>query len=246
MGTDGLGDAGVEDPVGHPDCEPAAEALVRLARASPGELTLVALAPLTTIASALELDPHLPGRLHHMIVMGGAVRVGGNSTAAAEANMGHDPLAAARVVAAFGATGALASGRRPCLVPLDVTLRSPLTLDELRVLESSPVTGARLLFRVWNAIWPTGRLETGREGVWPAHDLLATWCALDPSVCEWVTAPLQVDTGGSAAWGATVVDLRATASQTAIGGDGARWEIAMRVDADRYRAAVRGWLSGSR
>jgi purine nucleosidase len=241
MGSDGLGDAGVEDPMGQPDGEPAAAALVRMARASPGELTLVALAPLTTVAAALDLDPELPGRLHHLIVMGGAVRVGGNCTAAAEANIGHDPLAAAKVVAAFGAPGALTSGRRPCLVPLDVTLRSPLTMDELAVLQSSQVAGAGLLFRVWKAIWPSGRLETGREGVWPAHDLLATWCVLDPSLCEWITAPLDIDIGGSAAWGATVVNRRAI-----VTGDAAEaWQIAMRVDADRYRAAVRGWLSGS-
>jgi purine nucleosidase len=175
------------------------------------------------------------------MVMGGAVRVGGNSTAAAEANIGHDPLAAAKVVAAFGAPGVLASGRPPCLVPLDVTLRSPLTIDELAVLEGSPVAGAGALFRVWKAIWPSGWLETGKEGEWPAHDLLATWCVLDPSLCEWTHAPLAVDTGGSAAWGATVIDQR----RVAIGDAGATWQIALRVDADRYRMAVRDWLSGS-
>jgi purine nucleosidase len=245
MGSDGLGDAGTPEPaggaLGRGTVEAAAAALVRLAQASPGELTLVALAPLTTVAAALDLDPGLPARLHHLVVMGGAVQVGGNCTAAAEANIGHDPLAAEKVVTAFGAPGALASGRRPYLVPLDVTLRSPLTLDELAALQGSPLAGAQVLFRVWKAIWPTGRLETGREGVWPAHDLLATWCVIDPSLCDWVTAPLLIDTGGSAAWGATVVDRRSM-----VRGDrGAAWQIAMRVDADRYRAAVRGWLAGA-
>jgi inosine-uridine nucleoside N-ribohydrolase len=245
MGSDGLGDAAIEDPRGvargRGKVEAAAAALVRLARASPGELTLVALAPLTTVAAALDLDPGLPGRLHHLVVMGGAVQVGGNCTAAAEANIGHDPLAAEKVVTAFGAPGALASGRRPCLVPLDVTLRSPLTMDELAALQGSPLAGAQVLFRVWKAIWPTGSLETGREGVWPAHDLLATWCVIDASLCDWITAPLLIDTGGSAAWGATVVDRRST-----VRGDrGAAWQIAIRVDADRYRAAVRGWLAGA-
>ena len=244
MGRDGLGDAAIEGPRGgargRGNVEAAAAALVRLARASPGELTLVALAPLTTVAAALDLDNGLPGLLHHLVVMGGAVQVRGNCTAAAEANIGHDPLAAEKVVTAFGAPGALASGRRPCLVPLDVTLRSPLTMDELAALQASPLAGAQVLFRVWKAIWPTGWLETGREGVWPAHDLLATWCVMDPSLCDWVTAPLLIDTGGSAAWGATVVDRRSTVR----GESGAAWQIAMRVDADRYRAAVRGWLAG--
>jgi purine nucleosidase len=64
---------------------------------------------------------------------------------------------------------------------------------------------------------------------------------LDPSLCDWTTAPLAIDTGGSAAWGATVMDQR----RVAIGDAGAAWQIALRVDAERYRMAVRDWLSGS-
>src|SRR5204862_450782 len=102
-----------------------------------------------------------------------------NVTAAAEANIGHDPQAAAAVFDAFGAPGALASARPPRLVPLDVTLPSALTSRELAALGSSPLPGAALLHEVWSAIWSTGLLETGRrDEVWPAHDLLATWCAV--------------------------------------------------------------------
>jgi purine nucleosidase len=247
MGSDGLGDAGVADAAGRPQPEPAVTAISRLAAARPGELTLVALAPLTTLAAALDTDPDLPGRLDHLVVMGGAISVGGNVSAAAEANIGHDPEAAARVVDAFGAPGALSSGRRPQLVPLDVTLRSPLTEAELAAVAASGQPGADLLHTVWTKIWPTGRLETGLEGVWPAHDLLATWCVADPSVCTWLTAPLAVDVGRSAAWGATVADRRVERlrqwgleERTAPN----RWDIAIEVDAERYRAGVRRWLAG--
>jgi purine nucleosidase len=247
MGSDGLGDAGVGDPIGRPQSEPAVTALNRLAAARPGELTLVALAPLTTLAAALAADPGLPGRLHHLVVMGGAISVGGNVSAAAEANIGHDPEAAARVVDAFGAPGALASGRPPQLIPLDVTLRSPLTEAELAALAASQHPGADLLHTVWSKIWPTGLFETGIEGVWPAHDLLATFCVADPAVCTWMTSPLAVDTGRSAAWGATVADRRVERlhqwgleERVALN----RWDIAIEVDASRYRAGVRAWLTG--
>jgi purine nucleosidase len=261
MGRDGLGDAGVEDPSGRPDPEPAARALIRLAKERPGQLTLVALAPLTTVAAALALDPGLPGRLHQLVVMGGAISIGGNISGAAEANIGHDPEAAARVVAAFGAPGALASGQRPRLVPLDVTLGGPLSGAELAALKASPLPGAGLVHQVWETIWPTGRLETGLdEDVWPAHDLLAAWCVVEPSVCEWTAAPLHVDTGRSAAWGATVADRRVQrvarwaaemgredALQDIFQARGIsdnRWDIAMAVDVDRYRSGVRAWLAG--
>ncbi|HEX9549011.1 MAG TPA: nucleoside hydrolase [Acidimicrobiales bacterium] len=245
MGRDGLGEVDVADPDGSPTSEPAASALVRMTAESPGHLTLIALAPLTTLAAALDLDPSLPGRLHQLIVMGGAIRVAGNSTPAAEANIGHDPEAAAKVIRAFGSPGALASGHLPQLVPLDVTLPSALTAAELDALRASPLPGADLLHRIWQAVWPSGRLETGRDDVWPAHDLLASWCVVDPLVCQWSAVPLDVDTGGSAAWGATVADLRVVrwpGRQTAA--SGATWDIALGVDTARFHAGVRAWLSG--
>jgi purine nucleosidase len=205
------------------------------------------------VATALLLDPDLPHRLADVVVMGGAVDVSGNITAAAEANIGHDPDAAMGVVDAFGAPGALAGGRPPRMVPLDVTLRAPLTEAELDALGRSPLPGASLLHRVWTAIWPTGLLETGHEGVWPAHDLLAIWTLLEPDVCRWKTVPLAIDTGGSAAWGATVADRRLSRyeqfgvlpERLARHVPNTRWDVALGVDADRFRAGVRAWLEGT-
>lgn len=257
MGLDGLAGASVDEPTRTAEPEPAAQALVRMAAAEPGALTLVALAPLSTLAAALELDPGLPGRLAGLVVMGGALGVGGNSTPAAEANIAHDPSAAAAVVDAFGAPDALASGEPPRLVPLDVTLASALTTAELDALSRSPRPGAGVLHRIWSAAWPTGLLETGRRGVWPAHDLLATWCATAPEVCSWEVLPLAVDTGGGVAWGATVVDRRvariaAWADQAesqrraheVLGTWTSRWAVATAVDVEAFHASVRAWLAG--
>jgi hypothetical protein len=62
-----------------------------------------------------------------------------------------------------------------------------------------------------------------------------------------MTSPLAVDTGRSAAWGATVADRRVERLQqwgleerVALN----RWDIAIEVDASRYRAGVRAWLAG--
>lgn len=242
MAGDGLGGVGVVPP---PDAvasrEPAAEALVRLATEQPGELTLVALAPLTTIDAALTLDPRLPSRLKAMVVMGGAIDVGGNVTAVAEANVGHDPGAAARVVEAFGAPGALAGGEPAMLVPLDVTLRAPLTETELGEVQRSDVPGAAVIHRIWRAIWETGLIELGPKGAgrWPCHDLTALWSLVDHGCFHWFTGPLAVDTGRSAAWGATVLDRRGRHAE----GTGL-WSVAMGIDAERYLAGVRAWIRG--
>jgi purine nucleosidase len=245
MGRDGLGDVGVRPPpdaVPHPT--PAARAIVELAAAHPGELTLVALAPLTTLAAALACEPALPSLLAGLVVMGGAIAVGGNATPAAEANIGHDPDAAARVIAAFGAPGALVGGRPPVLVPLDATLRAPLTRRELDALARSPLPGASLLHAVWSSVWPTGRLETGRDGVWPCHDLVALWSLIDPGCFTWERLHLAVDRGGDAAWGATVADRRPGCAPVGPGAEG--WLVATGIDAERHREGVAAWLGGSR
>jgi purine nucleosidase len=61
---------------------------------------------------------------------------------------------------------------------------------------------------------------------------------------------MAVDTGGSAAWGASVVDFRELAfarhgrAAPDLGPARARWRIALEVDVARFRAEVRGLFGG--
>jgi inosine-uridine nucleoside N-ribohydrolase len=75
--------------------------LIEAARRMPGELTLVAIGPLTTVAIAMRLDPTLPKLLREIIWMGGSTERG-NDTPAAEFNAYADPEAA-QVVFSSGA-----------------------------------------------------------------------------------------------------------------------------------------------
>ncbi|MET8154549.1 nucleoside hydrolase [Actinoplanes sp. NPDC049668] len=113
-GGNGIG--GIELP--RADREPAggdaADLLIEAARRHPGELRVVATGPLTNLALALRREPGLAELVRTVTVMGGAVRVPGNITGHAEANIANDPAAAAEVLdAAWPVT----------LVPLDVTMR---------------------------------------------------------------------------------------------------------------------------
>lgn len=56
----GLGDSGYSPAPRAASSEHAVHALIRLANESPGELTLVAIGPLTNIALTTRLDPGLP------------------------------------------------------------------------------------------------------------------------------------------------------------------------------------------
>ncbi|ERG92333.1 MAG: inosine-uridine nucleoside N-ribohydrolase [Haloquadratum walsbyi J07HQW1] len=82
----------------------AVKYIVRMARENPGEITVVAIAPLTNLALALQLEPELPELLDQVVCMGGAVNTLGNVTPAAEYNFWVDPDAAAMVVDAFEIT----------------------------------------------------------------------------------------------------------------------------------------------
>ncbi len=97
----------------------AADLLISLAAERPGELDVIALGPLTNLAIALQREPQLASKTRSVTVMGGAVAVTGNVSAAAEANFFADPEAA---VVVLGAEWDVT------VVPLDVTLQH--TLDD--------------------------------------------------------------------------------------------------------------------
>lgn len=124
-GTNGIGEVELE---AGPDAvaETAPEMLVRLARELGGQLSVLAIGPLTNIARALELEPELPRLVSRLTVMGGAVWAPGNITPFAEANIANDPEAA-RIV--------LGAGFSLALVPLDVTLQHRFDDDDAARLE---------------------------------------------------------------------------------------------------------------
>ena len=92
----------------------AVDFLIDAVRAAPGQVTVLALGPLTNLAIAVRKAPDIVPLIGQVIYMGGAVQVPGNVTAAAEFNWWFDPEAAAIV---------LAAPMRHTVVPLDATDR---------------------------------------------------------------------------------------------------------------------------
>ncbi|MCJ8732447.1 hypothetical protein PDJAM_G00211350 [Pangasius djambal] len=95
-GHDGLGDA--PDP-NAPGLELAQEegavsAIIRIVNEHPGEVSIVATAPLTNLALAVKLDPTLPQKLKALYIMGGNTDSRGNTTICGEFNFAADPEAA--------------------------------------------------------------------------------------------------------------------------------------------------------
>ncbi len=239
-GHDGLGDHGHRWATGDvaPVAEPAPELLARLAAERPGRLDLVTVGPLSTVALALAGAPELTQGLRSVTVMGGSVAAGGNALPLAEANIAHDPEAAA----AGGAAG-WATEEPPLLVGLDATMGALLSVDEdlAAALASTTVAGRFLAGPLTGYAAFYDAVAQTPPGTFPCHDLFAVLAAAGrPVVTEAPTYPLSVDTGGSAAWGTTVADRRPVPESDTVGF--APWRIALAADPVPFRAALRSLL----
>jgi purine nucleosidase len=230
-GRDGLGDGGIPDASFGPLDEPAADLLARLVHERPGEISIVALGPVTNLATVIAADPAWAGAVGGLVVMGGSVAAGGNATPAAEANVAHDPVAAAAVVGAAWTTP-------PLLVTLDATHQATLGPDELALCADRRTPAAAFcdgpLHFYRNAVG-------GPSGDCACHDLLAVLALEDPSIVHAALHPTAVDTGGDAAWGATVVDRRQGRAEDPRF---TPWRVTGGADVSRFRVAARTLFGG--
>jgi inosine-uridine nucleoside N-ribohydrolase len=76
----------------------AVEFLIQEVERRPGEVTVLALGPMTNIAMALRLRPDIETKIKRIVFMGGAFRVPGNVSSHAEFNFWFDPEAARAVL----------------------------------------------------------------------------------------------------------------------------------------------------
>lgn len=132
-GDAGLGFARLHEPPQPPSDEHAVDMIIREIMARPGEVTLVAVAPLTNVAMAVRKEPRIAEAVRDVIVMGAALRTDGNTTSLAEFNFFCDPHAAHIT---------LHSGLPITLLPWDITKDVLLTKDDVDRLAriSSPIT----------------------------------------------------------------------------------------------------------
>lgn len=197
----------------------AADAIVDAVIAAPGELTVVAIGPLTNVALALARDPSVVTGLHEVVVMGGVFQGTTNQLdMPGEFNTWVDPDATAAV---------LASGVPLRFVGLDVTLQVRLSRGDAQQMgELSDTGGAGEKARgdggfgrfagdctlAWiDALEASGAAAGADSGSCALHDPLAVAVLTRPELVTWRSARVAVETVGDVARGVTIADFRSSA-----------------------------------
>ena len=196
-GADGLGDSGYP-PSSRPVAdEHAVNALVRMANESPGELTLVAIGPLTNVAMATRLDPSLPQKFKRLVVMGGTIHGQGNVTTAAEFNAYADPEAVAVVFDEWpGLT----------LASWETTMDHGFQAEQVDALLAIDSPRAEFFRRITNRSIEVIQQILGRKTMLQP-DLLAVAAALEPDiVLRSERHRVEVELSGRHTRGHTTVD----------------------------------------
>jgi purine nucleosidase len=196
-GQDGLGGAKIDKKGGEEWWQlytgPAEELISEVARQYRHEITLIAVGPLTNLALAIQKDPEGIRKLKEIVVMGGAVRTGGNITPHAEFNIFSDPLAANIV---------FESDPPITLVPLDVTHKVCLTPRgmEERV---KPINNDFSQFAIEATGYDSARHQFRNKDLIHLHDPLAVGAVVDPELVKKERLAIKVETREGEYYGRT-------------------------------------------
>jgi inosine-uridine nucleoside N-ribohydrolase len=197
-GKRGLGDLKLPPPKGKIQKNYAAVELARRIVQAPGEITILALGPLTNIALAIRLEPQFVKHVREIIFMGGIVAGHGNVSAVATANVLNDSEAAKIV---FNA-----GFRCLTMVGQDVTRPTRMLPERRERLRQAGGEIAEFLYEITRYY---GNAYT-REQIpgFPVHDLLVMIYALRPALFKTRLLHVDVETEGALTEGMTVADFR--------------------------------------
>lgn len=198
-GDDGQGNAGDDMPVRAAEATSAAQHIIDIVRAHPGEVWIVPVGPLTNIATALAIDPELPSLVAGVSLMGGTTMAPGNVSPVAEANIWHDAEAAAAV---FRAPWNI------IMAGLDVTMKIKITPEHSDQLAASGEAG-QYMARIMQHYGEFYR--DNAFGTWSCamHDTIAVAAAAGTlNVRLAPVVDVEVDTSGGPSHGQTIADLR--------------------------------------
>jgi purine nucleosidase len=196
-GEQGIGYAQLPQPETAPDPRHAVDLIIETLLASPDEISLVAVGPLTNLAMAIRKEPQIVSAVKEVILMGGAIRAGGNTTPLAEFNVYCDPHAAHIV---------FHSGMPITLVPLDVTYQAILTQDDVDSLLEIPSPISRFVAEATRFYMEFHDAYQHIKGC-VINDPLALALTFAPHLVKTEQLYVDVDISGGVSMGKTFADF---------------------------------------
>jgi pyrimidine-specific ribonucleoside hydrolase len=161
------------------------------------KLSMIATGPLTNIATALQLDPHIAQGIEEIFIMGGSATFG-NWTPAAEFNIYVDPEAAYKV---FNA------GIPLRMSGLNLTRQSFFTRADMATLLEIDNPVAKFVYDLLDFFIDTSMEEAHLTGG-NLHDVVAAAWAVRPALVKAVDMHVQIELTGQFTRGMTICDSR--------------------------------------
>ena len=203
------------------DRRPAARLILDRADECNGDLTIIAIEPLTNIATTILSDPEIVGKITELIIMGGAFNITpygrGNLTPVAEFNVWCDPEAAKIV---------FDSGTTVKAIGLDITTdpENRLSNEGFGKIQKSKTKQARLAVDLC-------RRHIQELGYFNLHDPVAVAAAIGPELIRTKRFFVEVETMSQLTRGQTIIHRLSPSSscvkRTSI-------DVCVSVDSERF------------
>lgn len=225
-GADGMGNLSQTLPTSAQDFDAAQNAddlLIETLNADPGNITLVAIGPLTNLAAAEAKQPGILRKAKEIVVMGGAFHCRGNVTPTAEFNIWFNPKAAQAV---FDSRDDIV------LLPLDVTRELVFTQTMADVVtQHHPHSNlAQFMVKLCQFMVGTALKYRATAGVpgFLVHDAATVGYLLYPETLMLRRTKVQIETQGEWTLGQTLMDERHQAKP------GANAWVALQIDTPNF------------
>ncbi|XP_010271714.1 PREDICTED: uridine nucleosidase 1-like isoform X2 [Nelumbo nucifera] len=185
-GSDGMGNIFLAPPKEKKIGINASEFLVDKVSEHPGEISILALGPLTNLALAIKRDSSFASKVKRMVILGGAFFAMGNVNPAAEANIYGDPEAADIV---------FTSGANIVVIGINITTQVKLTDADLSELRGSRGRYTKVLsdmivfYRDWHV------KSDGVFGIF-LHDPVSFVALVRPDLFTYKEGVVRVETQG--------------------------------------------------
>jgi purine nucleosidase len=192
--------------------------MIETIMASPGEIDVLLFGPQTNLSLALSIEPELGKAIRRIVFMGGTIKLPGNVTPVATANIAYDPEAAKIVMKSAGCP-IIMHGQ-------DVTHFVRVTPAHAERLKAADTKVTRFLGEIQAFYGGHYAREEPVSNGFPIHDMNVVAYVLDPSLYTTQKLFLDVETAGAITRAQIVADFRQGSPDTP------QVDVCLEVDAE--------------